>query len=124
MRYPSAIVIAFAMAGGAAALPGSAQQPIAPPPAVPVPPNLPFTVALTCGEFLRMLHSPDKTAGTAIQWLDGYYSARAGITYFPSDWRQTVAQGVGGTCAINVNASRPVLDVIAQLHAEYGVSRR
>ena len=123
MRYLPAVVMAFALAGGWAS-PVSAQQPVGPEPPASVPPNLPFSTALTCGEFLRMLHSPDRTAGTTIVWLDGYYSARAGIAYFPAGWRQTVAQGVGGTCSINVNAARPVLDVIAQLHTEYGIPRR
>jgi hypothetical protein len=31
---------------------------------------------------------------------------------------RTVSQGVGGTCAISVNADRAVLDVIGQLHRE------
>src|SRR5260221_613518 len=120
MRYLPAVAMACVLVGGCI-LPVSAQQPVSPQPAVAVPPNLPFSAALTCGEFLHMLHSPDKTAGTAILWLDGYYSARASIVNFPAGWRETIAQGVGGTCTINVNGSRPVLDVIPQLHAGYGV---
>jgi hypothetical protein len=56
----------------------------------------------------------------AITWLDGYYSAKAGATELPAGWSRTVDQGVGGTCAISVNASRAVLDVIAQIHRDYG----
>jgi len=82
--------------------------------------NAPVSTALTCGEFLPLIRSHDKIVGLAIQWLDGYYSGRAGLTELPAGWMITVSQGIGGTCTINVNASRTVLDVIAQLHREYG----
>jgi hypothetical protein len=82
--------------------------------------NPPINAALTCGEFLPLIRSHDKTVGVTILWLDGYHSGRAGLPELSAGWLKTVSQGVGGTCALNVNASRPVLDVIAQLHREYG----
>ena len=67
------------------------------------------------------MKSGDKrTGGLAILWLDGFYSGRFGLTELAAGWVQTVSQGVGGTCAIGVNASHTVLDVIGQLHREYG----
>jgi hypothetical protein len=75
---------------------------------------------LTCRELLPLLRSKDKSSGLAILWLDGYYSSRAGLPALTAGWVRTVSQGVGGTCAVTVNASRRVLDVIAQLHREYG----
>ena len=33
-----------------------------------------------------------------------------------------MSQGLGGTCAISVNASRPVVDVISDLRRQYGSS--
>jgi len=78
------------------------------------------SAGITCAEFRPLLHSDPKTAGLAILWLDGYYSGRAGLPALPAGWARTVSQGIGGTCAISLNASRSVLDVIAQLHREYG----
>jgi hypothetical protein len=76
---------------------------------------------MTCREFTSLMKSGDKrTGGLAILWLDGFYSGRSGLTELAAGWVQTVSQGVGGTCAIGVNASRTVLDVIGQLHREYG----
>jgi len=84
---------------------------------------------MTCGEFVALLRAAkagdqvDKqTSGVAIMWLDGVYAGRSGITDFPAGWNRTLSQGLGGTCAISVNASRPVLDVIADLRRQYGGS--
>ena len=86
--------------------------------------NQPVLSTITCGEFTALLKAGDKrTSGTAILWLDGFYSGRSGLTELPAGWARTVSQGVGGTCAISVNASRTVLDVIGQLHREYGSQR-
>jgi hypothetical protein len=90
------------------------QPSIAPTPA----PNAPVSAALTCGEFLPLVQA--KTSGYATIWLDGYYSGRAGLTQLPAGWIRTLSQALGGTCTIDVNAARSVLDVIAQLHREYG----
>ena len=90
------------------------QQSIAPTPA----PNAPVSIALTCGEFLPLIRA--KTSGYATIWLDGYYSGRAGVTELPAGWIRTLSAGIGGTCTIDVNVSRTVLDVIAQLHRKYG----
>jgi hypothetical protein len=97
----------------------AAQQPESSQPRVNPPTTNPaISVTLTCDEFRQLLHS--NTSGFAILWLDGYYSARAGLTGMPAGWSRTISQGIGGTCAIDVNTSRPVLDVIAQIHREYG----
>jgi hypothetical protein len=91
--------------------------------------NRPFTSAMTCGELLALLRAGNAgdrvgrlTGGAAIWWLDGVNAGRSGITDFPAGWGRTVSQGVGGTCAITVNASRPVVDVIADLRRQYGGS--
>jgi hypothetical protein len=82
--------------------------------------NQPIRSTLTCEEFRALLKAGDKrTGGLAILWLDGFYSGRSGLSELPAGWVRTVSQGVGGTCAISVNASRTVLDVIGQLHREY-----
>ena len=84
-------------------------------------PNQPIPVAMTCGEIKSLLTSGDKrTGGLAILWLDGYYAGRSGFGELPAGWVRTVSQGVGGTCAISVNEQRTVLDVIGQIHREYG----
>jgi len=116
MRFlPAVVGVVCALTRGCAA-PPSAQQPVS-----PQLPNPAISAALTCGKIVSMLHSPDKkSGGLAILWLDGYYSGRANLPALSAGWSQTVSQGVGGTCAISVNASRAVLDVIAQLHREYG----
>ena len=100
---------------GTCALQMVAQEPTATP-----APNLEINTSITCSDFNELLKSKNKLAGTAIVWLDGYYSGKAGLKTLPAEWVQTVSQGLGGTCAITVNASRPVLDVIAKLHREYG----
>lgn len=102
----------------------AAQGPITtepPPPGNVEPPNQPVPVTMTCGEIKSLLKSADKrTGGLAILWLDGYYSGRLGLGELPAGWVQTVSQGVGGTCAISVNEQRAVLDVISQIHRDYG----
>jgi hypothetical protein len=102
-----------------------AQQPMATEPTPqtggPASPNQPIPVAMTCGEFEALLKAGDKrTSGTAILWLDGYYAGRAGLSELPAGWVRTVSQGIGGTCAIGVNEQRTVLDVVGQMHREYG----
>ena len=83
--------------------------------------NPPIPVTMTCGDLNDLLKAPDKrTGGLAILWLDGYYAGRSGLSELPAGWTRTVSQGVGGTCAISVNEWRPVLDVVGQLHREYG----
>jgi hypothetical protein len=83
--------------------------------------NQPVSVTMTCGEFKALLKSGDKrTGGLAILWLDGYYGGRSGLSELPVGWVRTVSQGVGGTCAISVNEQRTVLDVVGQIHREYG----
>jgi hypothetical protein len=83
--------------------------------------NQPVKSNMTCGEFTALLKAEDKRiSGLAILWLDGFYSGRAGLIELPAGWVGTVSQGIGGMCAITVNARRTVLDVIGQLHREYG----
>lgn len=83
--------------------------------------NQPIPLTMTCGEFRALLKGGDnRTGGLAILWLDGYYSGRAGLGVLPAGWVRTVSQGVGGTCAISLNEHRAVLDVIGQIHREYG----
>jgi hypothetical protein len=99
----------------AGVLPLAAQEPDKPPQSAP-----PFSTKLTCSEFNMLLHSEStrRTAGTAIIWLDGYYAGNAAIAEFPADWLRIVSQGVGAICGIGNNASRPVLDVIAELRRQ------
>jgi hypothetical protein len=86
--------------------------------------NQPINAGMTCAEFKALVKSGDKrTTGLAILWLDGYYSGRAGLSELPAGWTRTVGEGLGGTCAVSVNAQRTVLDVIGQLHREYGGQR-
>ena len=82
--------------------------------------NQAVPLTMTCQEFRALVTSDKRTAGLAILWLDGFYSGRSGLSGLPAGWIRTAGQGVGGTCAITVNASRTVLDVIGQLHREYG----
>src|SRR5580700_10538195 len=97
-----------------------AQQPT-PQPETPQLLNQAFKSTMTCDEFKALLRAGDKhTAGTAILWLDGIYSARSGVNDFPQGWGRTLSQGVGGICAITVNASRPVIDIIGMIHRDYG----
>jgi hypothetical protein len=125
MRYSRiATVLVCVLAYGSSASQAVAQQPNSAQPNNPPTINPPINWNLTCAEFRSLLHSDPKAAGLAITWLDGYYSGRAGLLTLPSGWTRTVSQGIGGTCAIDVNATRPVFDVIAQLHAEYGGARR
>jgi hypothetical protein len=86
--------------------------------------NQPINAGMTCAEFKALVKSGDKrTTGLAVLWLDGYYSGRAGLSELPAGWTRTVGEGLGGTCAVSVNAQRTVLDVIGQLHREYGSQR-
>jgi hypothetical protein len=122
MLQPSLIPAMILAVLSAGATPVAAQEPPGSTPNRPPPfVNPAISTALTCSEVLAMLHSPDRRAGgTAIMWLDGYYSAKAGLSGLSAGWSRTVDQGVGGTCAISVNASRTVLDVIGQIHRDYG----
>ena len=45
--------------------------------------NLPVSSTITCGEFKALLKEDRRTSGTAIIWLDGYYSGRTGLTELP-----------------------------------------
>jgi hypothetical protein len=100
--------------------PTATQEPTPPPGDGPTL-NQPVPVTMTCGDFKALLKAGDKrTGGFAIVWLDGYYAGRSGLSELPAGWVRTVSQGVGGTCAISVNERRTVLDVIGQLHREYG----
>jgi hypothetical protein len=74
---------------------------------------------MTCGELKALLKDDRRTTGTAILWLDGYYSGRSGLSELPAGWLRTVSQGIGGICAISLNEHRTVLDVIGQLHRDY-----
>lgn len=114
-----ALVCGLAAGGCMAQAPTATQEP---PQLGDVPtPNQPIALAITCAELKALLKAGDKrTAGTAILWLDGYYAGRSGLSELPAGWARTVSQGVGGTCAISVNDGRTVLDVIGQLHREYG----
>jgi hypothetical protein len=107
--------------------PSAAQQADSPlssiaPTTTPAALNAPVSTTLTCGELLPMIRA--RASGYATIWLDGYYSSRAGLSELPAGWIRTVSQGLGGICTIDVNASRSVLDVIAELHREYGAAHR
>ena len=112
----------YGLAGGCVAQsPTAAQGPTTSPEGPP--PNPPIPVTLTCGEWRALLAGERRAAGLAILWLDGYYAGRAGLPGLPAGWVRTVSQGVGGTCAISANDRRTVLDVIGQLHRDYGSQR-
>jgi hypothetical protein len=105
---------------------GCAAQPSAPTP-TPAPvvnkslEHVTYSTTMTCGELLDRLRGDKKAdGGGAVLWLDGVYSGRSGLAISPAGWALTVSQAVGGICAINVNAARPVLDVIAEVHRQYG----
>jgi hypothetical protein len=117
----AALVCGLAAAGGCMAqAPTVTQEPTPQPGDTPLP-NQPVAVNITCGELSALFKAGDKrTAGAAILWLDGYYAGNTGLSELPAGWARTVGQGVGGTCAISVNERRTVLDVIGQLHREYG----
>jgi hypothetical protein len=124
MRY-SLSTLVFCVLASACTLPGMTRQPVGSQQVSALPPSLPFSASLLCGELHRLLHSPDKmTGGFAIIWLDGYYSARVGITEVSAAWTRTLSQSVGANCAVDVNAARPVLEVIALAHREYGSGSR
>jgi len=124
-----AVVICVAATTGLSAVPAAAQSPTnqsqdvqtlhqpAPSPII----NPPVPTTLTCAEFNDIRKSGNKPLlGATILWFDGYYSGRSGLTELPAGWLRTVAQGAGGMCAMTVNAHRTVLDVIGQLHRDYG----
>jgi hypothetical protein len=76
---------------------------------------------MTCGDLTALLKAADKrTGGLAILWLDGYYAGRSTLSELPAGGARTVSQGVGGTCAISVDERRTVLDVVGQIHRDYG----
>jgi hypothetical protein len=110
------------VAGGCMAQgPTATQEPTPQPGGVPTTLNPPIPVTMTCGDLSALLKAADKrSGGLAILWLDGYYAGRSGLSELPAGWVRTVSQGVGGTCAISVNERRTVLDVVGQLHREYG----
>jgi hypothetical protein len=84
-------------------------------------PNQSVGLTITCADLKALFKAGDKrTGGAAILWLDGYYAGRSGLSELPAGWVRTVSQGVGGTCAISVNEGRAVLDVVGQIHREYG----
>jgi hypothetical protein len=113
-------LVCGAACGCVAQAPDVAQAPT-PQASDPQPLNQPVKSTMTCEELTALIKAGDKrTGGAAILWLDGFYSGRSGLTELPAGWTRTVAQGIGGTCAISVNARRTVLDVIGQLHREYG----
>jgi hypothetical protein len=100
--------------------PTAMQEPTEQPGGVPTL-NPPIPVTMTCGDLKALLKAADKrTGGLAILWLDGYYAGRSGLNELPAGWTRTVSQGVGGTCAISFNEQRTVLDVVGQIHREYG----
>ena len=112
-------VVCTAASGCEAQAPPATQA--TPPPSEAPTLNQPVPVSMTCGEFRTLMKTGDRqTGGLTILWLDGYYSGRTGVTELPAGWVRTVSQGIGGICAISVNEGRTVLDVIGQLHREYG----
>ncbi len=79
------------------------------------------STAATCGQLGSLFTSGDKRGGGfTILWLEGYYSGRAGISSIPADWIKTVAQGIGAGCSVDANSYRPVIDIIAEAHRNYG----
>ena len=126
MAYLRVAVLLAVLINGYA-LPAAAQQASNPPQSATLPTITPPTLnpavstTLTCAEFLPLVHS--KTSGYATIWLDGYYSARSGITELPAGWIRTLAQGLGGICSIDSNSTRPVLDIIAEVHHDYGTAK-
>ncbi len=118
--WRAALVCLLATGGCMAQAPTATQEPTPQPGGVPTL-NPPIPVTITCGDLNALLKAADKrTGGLAILWLDGYYAGRSGLSELPAGWARTVSQGVGGTCAITVNEQRTVLDVVGQIHREYG----
>ena len=115
------VALVCGAAGGCAAQPPNIAQAPTPQPSDPQPLNQPVKSTMTCEELTALIRAGDKrTSGAAILWLDGFYSGRSGLSELPAGWTRTVSQGIAGTCAISVNDRRSVLDVIGQLHREYG----
>src|ERR1700731_1975804 len=116
--WRAALVCGLAAGGCMGQAPTATQEPTPQP--APTP-NQPIPLTITCGELKTLLKADDKrTAGAAILWLDGYYAGRSGLSELPAGWARTVSQGVGGTCAISVNEQRTVIDVVGQIHRDYG----
>ncbi len=116
----AAIICGLAAGGCMAQAPTATQEPTPQPGDAPTP-NQPVALTITCADLKALFKAGDKrTGGVAILWLDGYYAGRSGLSELPAGWVRTVSQGVGGTCAISVNDGRTVLDVVGQLHREYG----
>jgi hypothetical protein len=115
MRRPTLLILA-ALTAGAGTLPAPAQSPANPPPPSPA-----ISAKITCRELMALLHEPDtrSAGGAAIIWLDGYVAGNAAAPSLPSGWVRDVAGGVGAMCRLNVNATRPVTDVIAELQHQY-----
>ena len=118
--WRAALVCGLAAGGCMAQAPTATQEPTPQPGDAPTP-NQPIALTITCGELKTLFKADDKrTAGAAILWLDGYYAGRSGLSELPAGWARTVSQGVGGTCAISINEQRTVLDVVGQIHRDYG----
>ena len=121
--WRAALVCGLAAGGCMAQAPTATQEPTPQPGDAPTP-NQPIALTITCGELKTLFKADDKrTAGAAILWLDGYYAGRSGLSELPVGWARTVSQGVGGTCAISVNEQRTVLDVVGQIHRDYGTQK-
>src|SRR5262249_30280230 len=75
--------------------------------------NRPVPSTMTCGEIKALLKDDTRTAGTAILWLDGYYSGRSGLTELPAGWVRTVSQGIGGFARSVSTNSVPCLTLSA-----------
>ena len=119
-----AALVCLLTAGGCMPQEPTAAQETTPRPSDAPTPNQPVALTMTCAELRALFKAGDKrTAGAAILWLDGYYAGRSGLSEMPAGWARTVRQGVGGTCAVSINERRTVLDVIGQLHREYGGQR-
>jgi hypothetical protein len=83
--------------------------------------NKGITTGMTCDQFMGLVKSDDKqTLGIAILWLDGVYAGRSGLDSFPPGFAATLGQAAGGTCAIGVNSARLVVDVLSDIHKQYG----
>ena len=116
-----AALVCGLVAGGCMAQAPTATQERTPQPGGVPTLNPPIPVTMTCADLTALLKAADKrTGGLAILWLDGYYAGRSGLSELPAGWARTVSQGVGGTCAISVNEARTLLDVVGQIHREYG----
>jgi hypothetical protein len=90
----------------------------------PQPASQAITAAMTCAELEALIKAHyTQTVGVAILWLDGVYSGKTGKTAIPAGWASTLGGAVGGTCAIDVNAARTVLDVVGEVHQRYAPAK-